>query len=100
MTTIDIAARFMDSDEFRALYGSSAPDPDTFVEQVYGNVLHRTADTGGLDYWLGQIADGMSEAEVLARFADSAENRANVVGIIDHGIALNAEGDYSNPPPP
>jgi hypothetical protein len=100
MTTIDIAARFMDSDEFRALYGSSAPDPDTFVEQVYGNVLHRTADTGGLDYWLGQIADGMSEAEVLARFADSAENRANVVGIIDHGIALNAEGDYSNPPAP
>jgi hypothetical protein len=37
----------------------------------------------------------MSEAEVLARFADSPENRADVVGVIANGIWINLEGDYS-----
>ena len=103
MTTVEIAGRFIDSDEFRALYPSDPDHPLTtqeFVDLVYENVLHRPGDGDGESYWVGQIAAGMSEAEVLARFADSAENRVNVIGIIDHGIALNAEGDYSNPPPP
>ncbi len=60
-------------------------------------MLHRAPDMGGESYWVGQINAGMSEAEVLARFADSAENRADVVGLIGNGILLNEAGDYTNP---
>jgi hypothetical protein len=95
MSTIEMSARFIDSDEFRHLYGSSTLPAETFVEQLYHNVLHRASDQGGHDYWVGQINAGMSEAEVLARFADSPENRADVVGVIANGIWINQVGDYS-----
>ena len=95
MSTIEMSARFIDSNEFRQLYGSSTLPAATFVDQVYENVLHRPAEQSGHDYWVGQIDGGMSEAEVLARFADSPENRADVIGAISDGIWLNLEGDYS-----
>jgi hypothetical protein len=95
MSTIEMAARFIDSNEFRNLYGSSSLPADTSVDQVYENVLHRAGEQAGVDYWVDQIQAGMSEAEVLARFADSTENRAGVIGIIHDGIWLNNIGDYS-----
>ncbi len=58
--------------------------------------MHRGPDQGGYDYWIGQMSHGMSEAEVLARFSDSTENRADVIGVIGSGIWLNPEGDYGN----
>ena len=94
MSTIEMAARFIDSNEFRTLYGSSNPPHEQFISLIYQNVLHRAPDQGGHDYWAGELAKGMSEAEMLARFADSAENRADVIGIISNGIWLNAAGDY------
>ena len=94
MSTIEMAARFIDSDEFRHLYGSSSPPAEQFITLIYRNVLHRDPDQGGHDFWTGQLAHGMSEAEMLARFADSAENRADVIGAISNGIWLNTVGDY------
>jgi hypothetical protein len=96
MSTIEMAARFIDSDEFRHLYGSSSPPAEQFIELIYQNVLHRDPDQGGHDYWAGQLAQGMSEAEMLARFADSPENRADVADVIVQGIWLNPEGDYAS----
>ena len=95
MDLISMAARFIDSTEFRQLYGTS-PTQTQFIDLLYENVLHRNPDQSGYDYWNGQMNHGMSEAEVLARFSDSAENRADVVGIISAGIELNPAGDYSN----
>jgi hypothetical protein len=41
------------------------------------NVLGRDADTGGLNYWLGQLNSGAeTRYEVLLGFAESAENKA------------------------
>lgn len=71
----DISARFIDSDEFR--HSVDASSDDAFVNQLYLNVLDRPADASGEAYWLGQIADGMAQSEVLSRFADSDENRAD-----------------------
>jgi hypothetical protein len=96
MSTIEMAARFIDSNEFRNLYGSSSPPAEQFIELIYQNVLHRDPDQGGHDYWAGQLAQGMSEAEMLARFADSPENRADVADVIVQGIWLNPEGDYAS----
>ncbi|GGC16863.1 hypothetical protein GCM10011363_36670 [Marivita lacus] len=53
----EIATLFLDQDETRDTY------PDTlstieFVTQVYGNVLGRTPDQGGLEFWAGALDDG------------------------------------------
>jgi hypothetical protein len=95
MDLISMASRFIDSTEFRALYGTS-PTPTQFIDLLYENVLHREADQTGYNYWAGQMAHGMSEGEVLARFSDGAENRADVIDIIGNGIWLNPAGDYTN----
>lgn len=89
----NMAGRFIDSNEFRALYGSSTPANGDFLTKVYQNVLDRSPDQGGYDFWVSRLDNGtFKQAEVLARFSDSDENRANVAPMISNGIILN--NDY------
>lgn len=86
MNLIGVSARFIDSAEFRSLYGSIATDRD-FVAKLYLNVLDRAPDGAGLEWWLGQLDTGAkSRAKVLADFAESPENQANVMTLIANGI--------------
>ena len=89
MDTQEISARFYDSAEFQSMYGF--PTQEAYVDLLYGNVLNRSADSGGLDYWIGEITGGMSRAEVLARFSDSAENIENTVEIFS-GLHDDGQG--------
>jgi hypothetical protein len=84
-----IAQGFMGSKEYTDLYGAN-PDNTAFLTHTYDNVLHRAYDQGGFDYWLDTLNKGVSRDDVLLAFADSAENRAQVIGSIDHGIAFTA----------
>lgn len=46
------------------------------MNTLYKNVLGRDADTGGLNYWLGQLNSGAeTRYEVLLGFSESAENK-------------------------
>jgi hypothetical protein len=80
----DAARGFIDSAEFASLYGANTSDAQ-YVDALYANVLHRTPDAGGYDFWLHamQIAP---RAEVLVDFSESAENQAQVIGAIISGI--------------
>lgn len=90
--TWNMAARFIDSNEFRALYGSSTPDDADFLLRVYRNVLDRDPDQGGYDFWLKTLtSDQYSQSEVLARFSDSLENRQNVAPTIEKGFLMSNE---------
>jgi len=89
---INMAGRFIDSNEFRALYGSSDPDDGYFVTELYDNVLHRAPDAEGFAYWMAQLGGGtFGQADLLARFSDSDENRDNVQHEIADGITLSNE---------
>lgn len=89
---INMAGRFIDSAEFRTLYGSSVPDNGSFITELYDNVLHRAPDAEGFDYWMAQLGSGtFGQADLLARFSDSAENRENVHHEITNGITLSNE---------
>ncbi|MES2151370.1 MAG: DUF4214 domain-containing protein [Pseudomonadota bacterium] len=81
----DVAAGFMQSAEFTALYGA-APSASDFVTRLYSNVLHRAPEQGGFDFWVKAVAGGFSRAEVLAQFAESTENQAQLIGVIANGI--------------
>ncbi|WP_099867104.1 DUF4214 domain-containing protein [Pararhizobium haloflavum] len=81
-----VSARFIDTPEFAALYGSNPTNSD-FVDRIYFNVLDRESDAGGAAYWEGQLNSGaMSDAEVLARISESPENVAAVYPEIADGI--------------
>lgn len=62
---------FVQSREFQNTYG--ALDNGGFVDQLYQNVLGREADATGLANWTARLDNGMSRAEVVRGFAQSAE---------------------------
>lgn len=89
----NMAARFVDSAEFEAQYGSRTPEDADFMTKIYQNVLDREPEQGGFDWWLSRLSDDtFTQSEVLARFSDSDENRLNVADDIRNGIALS--NDY------
>jgi hypothetical protein len=88
MSQLEVAARFVDSDEFRSLYGTN-PTNAEFLTRLYSNVLHRTPDPGGYDWWLGELNAGRyNKITALAGFSESPENQAGVLNAIINGIDL------------
>lgn len=81
-----VASGFVNSAEFNALYGANASNT-TFLTALYNNVLHRTPDGGGLQFWEASMASGATRADVLVGFSDSAENIGVMAEIIGTGIA-------------
>ena len=71
-----VAQSFLGSAEFTEKYGSNVSD-ETYVNNLYKNVLGRDADTEGLNYWVGNLSSGIeTRYEALLGFAESAENKA------------------------
>ncbi len=68
--TIDL---FAQSAEFAQRFGSD-PSADVVIGQLYRNVLDRSPDTAGADYWRTQLAGGIGRNTMLAAFVDSLEN--------------------------
>lgn len=91
MSMTEVAARFIDSAEFRSLYGA-APTNGEFLTKVYNNVLDRDPDSDGYVWWTDQLANNPEKTwqKVLADFSESAENQANVAGLIGNGITYDA----------
>ncbi|MFZ6723806.1 DUF4214 domain-containing protein, partial [Undibacterium sp. Ji49W] len=75
MNLSKISASFVASTEFQSTYGSL--DNSAFVDRVYQNVLHRSSDTAGKAYWLGQLNSGVSRGDLLAGFTESTEFKAS-----------------------
>jgi hypothetical protein len=84
---VAIADHFVRSGEFRNRYGDLGDG--AFLDRLYANVMDRTADAGGRAYWLVQMVAGMTRAQVLLHFAESAEFRAMTAGGVPPGYPLN-----------
>lgn len=78
VTTEEIAAYFVDSDEFRDRFGTG---DDAVLTQLYRNVLGREPDAGGLVWWQDQIAAGRDISNVVRNFTESPENLALAASI-------------------
>jgi len=87
MDLIEVSARFIDSKEFRDLYGSN-PSNGEFLTKLYQNALVREPDAGGYNWWLNQLNTNpeKTKAKVLADFAESEENQLGVLELIGNGI--------------
>jgi Ca2+-binding RTX toxin-like protein len=85
-----VAASFIASPEFINLYGTNLSNA-AFVNLVYQNVLDRTPDADGLNYWLtlaggSGLNGGYARSNLLASFAISEENYNSVSPLISDGI--------------
>lgn len=87
MSLVEMSARFIDSNEFRGLYGSNPSNAD-FLTKVYQNVLGRNPEAEGYNWWLNEMNTNAekTKAKVLADFSESAENKAGVLTLIGSGI--------------
>jgi Domain of unknown function (DUF4214)/RTX calcium-binding nonapeptide repeat (4 copies) len=87
MDLVEVSERFVDSNEFRTLYGTN-PTNAQFLTKLYQNVLGRTPEATGYNWWLNELNTNPSKtkAKVLADFAEGAENQAGVASLIGNGI--------------
>ena len=70
----EIAQHFATSTEFRRDFGELSNEG--FVDTVYENVLGRSADSGGKNYWLRRLDTGtISRGRLMIEFSESSENR-------------------------
>ena len=70
-----VSSSFLDSTEFKERYGDNITH-ETYVQNLYLNVLYRELDQGGYDYWVGNLNNGVEQRhEVLLGFSESAENK-------------------------
>ena len=69
-----ISNDFATSGEFTQRYGSLSNRQ--FVELVYGNVLGRSPDAGGLAHWVSVLDRGAPRGQVMLGFSESNEFRA------------------------
>jgi len=95
MDLIEVAARFIDSAEFKSNYGQN-PSNAEFLTKVYTNVLDRSPDADGLAWWVNEMTVNPNKtwAKVLADFSESPENQANVASLIADNINYDLWGQF------
>jgi subtilisin-like proprotein convertase family protein len=92
MALIDVANGFVQSAEFKHLYGDNPTNAD-IVGKFYANVLHRAPDQAGADYWTKLLDQHvLTTADVLMSFSESPENQAALVGVTQNGIEYTPYG--------
>lgn len=91
MSLGEAAGQFLASPEFRTRFGADMAD-GVFLDTLYRNVLHRTPDQAGKDFWLGALAAGIERPDVLLAFSASAENVEQVATLVADGFAYTPWG--------
>jgi hypothetical protein len=87
LTLNDAAAFFLNSEEFAAVYAPPEELADVhYLALLYANVLDRAPDAEGFGFWRDEQAKGVTRADMLVYFSESAENVAQVASSIDDGI--------------
>ena len=79
-----ISKSFLESAEFATRYGSNVTN-EKYIETLYLNVLGRTYDQEGYDYWVGKINNGRERYQLLLDFAESPENKGlftEITGVV------------------
>jgi hypothetical protein len=99
-SAVAMAIDFTYSAEFQTLFATTITDNyatganiTNLVTGFYTNVLHRTPDAAGRDWYADQIATRQKTVgQVLAEISDSPENIAQLAGVIANGIVYTLWG--------
>ncbi|MEW6760223.1 MAG: DUF4214 domain-containing protein [Pseudomonadota bacterium] len=82
-----IAEFFTQLPEYQELYLKDDPSNAHFVTLLYQHVLHREPEKAGYDHWMWTLNENkLTRPEVMAFFAESPENKAQVIAEINNGV--------------
>ena len=81
MTLAQISDAFANSTEFRTQYGHLSNQQ--FTDLVYRNVLDRSPDGAGLDYWTTMLNRGTDRGSVMVGFSESPEFITKTEALVD-----------------
>lgn len=86
----DVASHFIESAEFQNMYGTN-PTAEAFLSKVYTNVLGRSYDQAGYNWWLNEMktVPTVTMTYVLAQFSESAENKDALATVIGSGFSYD-----------
>lgn len=87
------AQAFTQSTEFQDIYGANVSN-DTFVNLLYQNILHRSADQAGYDYWLNEINETDDRGNMIVSFSNSIEYEAETAPAVNNFLANVALDNY------
>ena len=80
-TPASVAADFYGSAEYHRLAGGT---DEAWIADLYDELLLRTPEPGGVQYWVGQLAGGKSHHDVSLAFYQSLESRlTRVTGLYE-----------------
>ncbi len=91
MPLVDVARQFIESNEYRATYGSALSHTE-LVTRYYTNILDRAPEQAGLDFWVKVLDGGAPVAQVLAAISDSGEHIAVTAALVANGFAYTPYG--------
>jgi hypothetical protein len=80
-----ISGSFISSNEFKLMYGEDV-SAAKFVDALYKNVLHRAGEPDGFNWWINAVTNGADRRTVLNGFAQSDENRKNLLPDMQNGF--------------
>ena len=84
---LSMSGFFMQVEEFSTKYGApSSVSDQAFLTLLYNNVLDRTPDQAGFDFWSAQQANGLSRPDMLKYFSEATETINKVAAAVDDGI--------------
>ncbi|MGN6696091.1 MAG: DUF4214 domain-containing protein, partial [Aquihabitans sp.] len=75
------SSTFAASNEFKRKYGNLSNKD--FVLLIYTNVLKRSPDTSGVNYWTSKLNAGMARGSVMTNFSESSENKRKTTNAVD-----------------
>jgi len=77
------------SDEYKALYPDSLSSVN-FISTIYTNLLGRSSDSEGLNFWSGHLdAGSMSKEQAILNMIAGAKANTSSGGIIDSALIAN-----------
>lgn len=80
----DVSDEFARSREFQLTYGDV--EETVFIALVYRNVLLRTADQAGFNYWLQERRNGLSRGGVMTWFTEGEEFKRLSLGAVESSL--------------
>ena len=81
----ELANQFLVSSEFARRYGN--PTDTAYIDVLYLNVLGRTADASGADYWSRRLdAGAIDRAGLLVQFSESSENKTSTAAKVEASV--------------
>ena len=81
LTLAAVSDAMATSPEFAAQYG--ALSNAAFVDRIYRNVLGRSPDPAGLEYWTAALNQGQARGSVMLGFSESSEFVAATAAAVD-----------------